>query len=240
MQAGYRAWRCAGAAWQPPGATNPVPDYKDAITLTDSAPLLLQTDQCVWSGVNWGIDLAVLPAAAVPRPGTSSPYQILLGEAFASLDARVRRGHLVPLAAEGTLDVRHGTDWLTPLMVRLMKLPAAGRGQRVRLDVTPFGADVEWTRRIGSSVLRTRQRAVGPLLVESNGIGCVAFALEVEDGALLYRQVSMRVAGILVPSFVRPRVSARVSPAAEGWRVEVAVTWRDHLVCRYAGVLGVA
>jgi len=179
-------------------------------------------------------------AAAVAGPVTTSPYQILLGEDFASLDAGVRRGHLTPLAAEGTLDVHHGTEWLTPLMVRLLKLPAAGRGQRVRLDVTPIGADVEWTRRIGSSMLRTRQRAVGSRLVEHHGIGCVAFALEVEDGALLYRQVSMHVAGIAVPSMVRPRVSARVSQAGEGWRVEVAVTWRGRLVCRYAGVLRAA
>jgi hypothetical protein len=175
----------------------------------------------------------------VSGAGTSSPYQILLGEAFASLDAQVRRCHLAPLAAEGTLDVRHGAEWLTPLLVRLMRLPAAGRGQRVRLDVTPTGAGLEWTRRIGSSVLRTRQRVAGALLVEDHGIGCVAFALKVEDGALLYRQVWMRVAGILVPSFIRPRVSARVSPAARGWRVEVAVTWRGHLVCGYAGVLEV-
>jgi hypothetical protein len=153
------------------------------------------------------------------------------------LDAGVRRGHQPPLAAEGTLDVQHGTAWLTPVMIRLMKLPAAGRGQRVRLDVTAIGGDVEWTRRIGPSMLRTRQRAVGSRLVEYHGRGCVAFALEIEDGTLVYRQVSMRVAGIPVPSMVSPRVSARVSPAAGGWRVEVAVTWRGRLVCRYAGAL---
>lgn len=149
----------------------------------------------------------------------------------------MQQAHLVPLAAEGTLDVRHGTGWLTPLLVHLMKLPAAGRGQPVRLDVTSVGADVRWTRRIGRSVLRTRQRAVGSLLVERHGIGRVSFALDVEAGALLYRQVSMDIAGIPVPSFVRPVVSARVSAASGGWRVEVAVTWRGSLVCCYAGVL---
>lgn len=180
----------------------------------------------------------MLLAAAVPGPETGSPYQALLADAFAALDASVRRAHSVPLAADGTLDVTHGTEWPTPLMVRLMRLPAAGLGQHVQLQVIPIGGRVEWTRRIGSSVLRTRQRAEGPLLVEYNGIGRVTFALDVEDGALLYRQVSMQVAGIPVPSFVRPRVSARVSSADRGWRVEVVVTWRRHFVCRYAGVLG--
>lgn len=167
----------------------------------------------------------------------AAPCQILLGEAFASLEAGVQRGHLAPLSAEGTLDVEHGAWWLTPLFVRLMTLPAAGKGQPVRLEVTPLGAGVEWTRRIGSSILRTRQRAEGSLLVERHGLGRVAFALDAKEGALMYRQVSMRVAGIPVPSFLSPRVSGCASPAALGWHIDVAVTWRGRLVCRYAGVL---
>ena len=176
-------------------------------------------------------------AVATSRPETGAPCQILLGEAFAALDPNVRRGQLAPLAAEGTVDVEHGGGWLTPWMIRLMKLPGAGRAQRVRLDVTPIGAAVEWRRRIGSSVLTTRQRAIGALLIERNGIGSVAFGLHVEDGTLLYRQMSMRVAGVPIPAWVSPHVSARVSSAAAGWRIEVAVTWRDRLVCRYAGCL---
>lgn len=164
-----------------------------------------------------------------------SPYQAILGDAFASLHEDVRRAHLAPLAAEGVLDVEHGSHWLAPLMIRLMRLPAAGHGQPVRLEVAPIGAEVAWMRQIGSSVLRTRQRAKGSRLVERNGLGEVAFALEVEDGALLYRQISTRVAGIVIPSSISPRVRAWVSPAAEGWRVDVTVTWRTHLLCRYAG-----
>lgn len=176
-------------------------------------------------------------AVTRPTPEGGAPSQILLGEAFASLPANVRRGQRAPLAAEGTVDVEHGEGWLTSWMIRLMNLPRAGREQRVRLDVTPVDAGVEWTRRIGSSVLTTRQRAIGAQLIERNGIGSVAFWLHVEDGTLLYRQRSMRVAGLPIPASVSPRVSARVSSAAVGWRVEVAVTWRDRLVCRYAGCL---
>jgi hypothetical protein len=152
--------------------------------------------------------------------------------------ANVQRAHLAPLTAEGAVDVEHGSQWLAPLMIRLMKLPGAGRGQHVRLDVVVVGAEVEWKRRIGSSVLRTRQKAIGSRLLERSGIGCVAFELAVEDGALVYRQVSMRVAGIQIPSSMSPRVEARVSSAATGWHVEVVVTWRTHLLCRYAGVVG--
>jgi hypothetical protein len=65
-----------------------------------------------------------MAASALPDPVASSPYQLILGEAFASLHAHVQRAHLAPLA---------------------------GRGQHVRLEVTAIGADVEWVRRIGSS-----------------------------------------------------------------------------------------
>jgi hypothetical protein len=166
-----------------------------------------------------------------------APYRTLLGEAFDFLPANVRRAHQVPLVAEGTLDVEHGTHWLAPLLIQLMKLPVAGRGQRVRLELIAAGADVQWMRQIGSSVLRTRQRAIGRRLVEYNGIGWIAFELAVVDDSLLYRQRSVGVGRLVIPSRIGPHVRARVSPAAIGWRIEVTVTWRTHLVCHYEGIL---
>ena len=120
-------------------------------------------------------------------------------------------------------------------MIWLMKLPAAGPRQPVRLDVAEDGPELVWTRRIGASILRTRQRASGSRLVERSGLGRVSFDLAVEDGALLYRQSSIHFAGLPVPSSLSPRVGAVVSATAEGWRVAVTVTWRGRIVCRYAG-----
>ena len=166
-----------------------------------------------------------------------TPYEIVLGEAFASLHAHVQRAHLPPLRAEGTIDVEHGAGWLARPMIWLMKLPAAGRRQAVRLDVAGDGSELVWTRRIGRSLLRTRQRASGSRLVERSGLGRIAFDLAVEDGALLYRQSSIHIAGLRVPSSLSPIVRAVVSATAEGWRVVVTVTWRGRMVCRYAGTL---
>lgn len=98
------------------------------------------------------------------------------------------------------MDVEHGPGWLTRPMIWLMKLPAAGPGQPVRLDVARDGAELVWTRRIGGSTLRTRQRAAGSRLVERSGLGRVSFDLAVEDGALVYRQSSIQVAGLPIPS----------------------------------------
>ena len=166
-----------------------------------------------------------------------SPYEAVLGEAFASLHGHVRRAHLPPLRAEGTIDVEHGPGWLVRALVWLMTLPAAGLCQPVRLDVTEDGSELVWTRRIGGSILRTRQRASGSRLVERSGLGRVTFDLAVEGGALLYRQSSIHIAGLPVPSSLGPRVEALVSATAEGWRVAVTVTWRGAIVCRYAGTI---
>ena len=169
-----------------------------------------------------------------------SPYEDVLGDAFASLDAAVRRAHLAPLAACGTFDVEHGSHPLTAALVALMQLPAAGRAQPVRLDVTATDRELLWMRQIGSTVLRTRQEAHGRRIVEQHHIGRIAFELDVENGALVYRQVAISAAGVPLPGFLIPHVHARVSPAGGGWRVEVAVTWRRHLVCRYSGVMEAA
>jgi hypothetical protein len=161
----------------------------------------------------------------------------VLGTAFASLHVHVRRAHVPPLHAEGTIDVEHGPGWLPRAMIWFMKLPAAGPRQPVWLDVAENGSELVWTRRLGGSILRTRQRASGSRLVERSGLGRVSFDLAVEDGALLYRQSSIHVAGLPVSSSLGPRVEAVVGPTADGWRVAVTVTWRGRLVCRYAGTV---
>ena len=142
-----------------------------------------------------------------------------------------------PLRAEGTIDVEHGMGWLVPPMIWLMKLPKAGLDQPVRLEVTGDGSELVWTRRIGRAILRTRQHARGARIAERSGLGCVTFDIAVKDGALVYRQASIQIAGLPVPAVLGPRVSAVVSPTAEGWHVTVTVNWRGWLLCRYAGAI---
>ena len=169
-----------------------------------------------------------------------SPYEAALGGAFETLPSEVQRAHVAPLVAVGTLDVDHGTHWMTPTLVKLFKLPNAGEAQRVQLEVTARGKELFWARRIGAVSLRTRQRAAGPRIVERAGLGTIAFDVAVRDGALVYQQCGLRLAGLPIPRFVAPFVSARVSAVSGGWQIEVRVTWRAHLVCRYAGRMSVA
>jgi hypothetical protein len=165
------------------------------------------------------------------------PYARILGEAYWSLHPAVRRAHEAPLSARGTLAVEHGRQWWTPLLVHVMRLPAAGAGQPVRLEVRSSEARLAWVRQIGSSPLRTVQFAEGPRLVEQSGIGRVTFDLTVREGALLYCQHAFHVAGLRVPRAIAPDMQASVAAAEDGWCVSVEVSWRGSLVCRYTGII---
>jgi hypothetical protein len=179
----------------------------------------------------------VLAHAVTSERSVCSPYQQILGQAFELLHPNVREAHLAPLVGKGQLDVLHGTFWLAPLLVGLMKLPAAGKEQPVKLSVAANDRNVEWNRSIGKSILRTYQHADGCRLVERNGPGSVSFELDIVDGALHYKQASMKLAGLTIPKGIMPRVAGVVGPTKFGWRVEVSVTWRGHLICRYGGEL---
>lgn len=173
-----------------------------------------------------------------------SPYQAILGEAFETLHPNVRRAHTVPLSAEGTFDVVHGTHRITRILVALMTLPAAGQRVPVTLRVA-FGPartkagppTLRWERRIGRTPLCTHQHAHRGFLVEENGPGRLVFSLRAANGCLLYEQAALCFFFLRVPSVLSPRVRARVSPDPEGWHVDVRVEWHGHLICRYAGTM---
>ena len=170
----------------------------------------------------------------MPLGAAANPYRSILGDGFASLHPHVRHAHSAPLVAAGTLDVEHGAHWSTPLLVRSLSLPPRGT-QPVRLEIVDAGHDLRWSRRIGTTALETLQRADGRLLIERHGLGHITFRLDVRNGALHYTQDGFFVAGLRVPRPVSPWVCADVTATPEGWRVDVTVTWRARLVCRYAG-----
>ena len=90
-----------------------------------------------------------LMTAAVGTAG--SPYYAALDRAFEGLDPEVRRAHIAPLVAVGSVDVEHGSHWLARRLVTALKLPSAGPAQPVRLEVTAEGDELLWSRRIGSA-----------------------------------------------------------------------------------------
>jgi hypothetical protein len=174
------------------------------------------------------------------RPRALSPYEVILGTDYDTLHPNVRAAHEPPLEAVGVFDVVHGAHPLGRVLVPVMKLPAAGNGQPVRLRVTACVADgaesiLRWSRQIGGTPLETRQRAWRGLLVEEAAASRIHFALRATCGALQYEHVALRLCGMPLPAFVSPRVRACVSPEVDGWSVDVIVEWRQRLICRYGG-----
>jgi hypothetical protein len=173
----------------------------------------------------------------------SSPYHDVLGQTYSRLHPHVRLAHEAPLDAVGAVDVRHGRHPLTPFFVRAMHLPAEGHGQPVLLTVTLDDAPsatgaplMRWSRRIGATLLATRQFSRNRRLVEAMGPGSVEFELCVDDeGSLLYHHAASRFLRLPLPRALAPRVRARVAAAPQGWHVDVTVEWRTHLICAYAG-----
>jgi hypothetical protein len=170
-----------------------------------------------------------------------SLYELLLGHEYGRVHPRVRRAHEPPLRGTGEIDVVHGDHPLAPFLVRLMKLPAAGRAKAVSLRVdascSPDASTptLTWMRQIGECRLETRQFMRHGLLVETAGLSRVAFALRVSDGGIDYEQREACVAGIRLPAAFAPRVRARVDIDPDGWSVDVTVDWRGSLICRYWG-----
>ena len=123
-----------------------------------------------------GCDKLSNVGSALPARRSCSPYEVVLGEAFASLHAHVRRAHLPPLRAEGTIDVEHGTGWLARPMIwvdeasrRGAPSSGAARRRRGRLGV--------WCGRaasVGQFSGRVNARS-GSRLVERSGLGRVSF-----------------------------------------------------------------
>ena len=178
--------------------------------------------------------------SGIGAPRFVSLYRDLLGPTYDALHPHVRLAHEAPLRATGTLDVFHGSHRLGAVLVRLMHLPDAGSSRPVVLTLSaPPGprtpSTLHWSRQIGTTRLETQQFARGGLLAEQHGAGRITFVLTVADGALVYEQAAFHVLGIPVGAAIAPSVHARVSPAVDGWSVDVNVHWRGHLVCRYAG-----
>ena len=167
-------------------------------------------------------------------------YRTVLGAAFDALHPHVQEAHTAPIRATGTMDVVHGVHRFTRLFAAVFRLPAAGRSQIVTLDVTEEARaagrfEMRWNRVIGKWTLRSKQTARRGLLIEQHWPARIAFALREDAGSLVYEQRSIRVMQVPLWSGAAPQVRAEASPAARGWRVVVEVSWRGHLICRYAG-----
>jgi hypothetical protein len=143
-------------------------------------------------------------------------YPRLMGTAWTTLDEAVRRTHLDggSFQGGGVFRVRRGTGLLARLLLRIARLPSEAEAVHTRLVVTPLGSAEKWVRTFGNATWETTQvEEAGQILSERRGAIELRFRLEVEDGALIYRQVGAAVRlgrlAIPFPRWCRPLLEAR-------------------------------
>jgi uncharacterized protein DUF4166 len=156
-------------------------------------------------------------------------YERLVGEGWGGLDEPVRRFHLCARGA-GLFAVRRGEGRVARVVARLMRLPEVGEAVPLRLSVEPHESGERWRRNFAGKEFVTEQSEhTGTLLLERTGPFELLFRLNVEGGALAYRNESaaLRAGGLRVrlPPWLAPRVEAWERADEEGGvRVSVCVT----------------
>ncbi len=144
-------------------------------------------------------------------------YQELLPRDFEQLPAALRAFHSAPGGgtASGTVEVRRESGWLA----RLIGFPSSGTGLPLRLQVIAKGDQEVWIRRFGKTVLQSRQRKEGDLLVESMGPVRIFFRIFADRTGMRFQSQRARLWILPIPF----RVEAQVWGTDSSWDFRVAI-----------------
>lgn len=176
-----------------------------------------------------------------------SLYRSVLGEDFGDLAPVLQRFHGAAAGsrARGILRVERGRGPLARFACLCMGAPAPGDAVPVDMivEVDPSGRE-RWVRSFAGSPMVTRQWRRGDRLVEALGPCALAFELEREGTAMVFRQRACRMLGIPWPLALAPVIEARVDQVAVGddatWEVDVTIALPlIGRVLAYAGTMRV-
>lgn len=140
-------------------------------------------------------------------------FRQLLGEAIDTAAPCVRRLHHRPGTAvyRGAVVVERGRGALSRLMGWSTGLPPGGEGP-IEVEIIAAEGRERWTRRVGGRAMASRLWAHDGLLCERLGAATFGFRLRVEEGAIRWRVVRVRVFGLLpLPAAWFAGVDARES-----------------------------
>lgn len=175
---------------------------------------------------------------------TSSLYPRIVGPAWANLSEPVQRLHAGALQGAGKFTVRHGERGTARLLVRLLRLPAAGVDIPVKLSVTTHKSGERWHRTFGGGTpFVTEQRAgESGLMIERIGRAEVCYRLEIVGGALFYRQTGTKLCigplRLPLPRWLAPRIAARESALPEEKSTHISVEVSLPLIGRLIAYKG--
>jgi hypothetical protein len=174
-----------------------------------------------------------------------SPFERILGDAFAHLAEPLRRFHSLDreVTARGRADITVDPGILPWLICALAGLPRAGRDVPVEVRFSPDGRGRErWYRRFADrryqSELNATESDHPPLLIEQLGAATLYFRLVRRDKDLEWSLVRWRLLGIPLPGWTLPRATSMES--ADGGRIvfdiDAAFPIVGHVI-RYRGWL---
>jgi hypothetical protein len=157
-------------------------------------------------------------------------YPGLLCPEWTPLAEPIQRAHCngTPVRAHGTFSIRHGPGRLARIVAIVLRLPDEANAVSTELTIIPEDDGERWERSFKGRRLTTRQYATRDgLLAERFGLLELRFALEVDDGALVYLQgrASIRLGPVRLnlPRWLAPRVSGREEAAGQQSRVQIEV-----------------
>jgi len=166
-----------------------------------------------------------------------------LGEAFATLPARVRDLHRANghHRYRGVATVVRGHGVLSRLFGWATSLPPSTAQTPIEVDIAADADTETWTRRFGAHSMRSRLWLDDALLRERLGLVTFGFALSASGGVLRWHVREARVFGIPLPARWFCGVRALESEADGRYRFEVEASFplAGELV-RYEGWLAAA
>lgn len=213
--------------WRPAPGARPCTDELD---LADFAPLFgrFQIATGVWQ----------------EQPDKQPLYRDILGPAFGRLPAAVAAMHDVESekTVSGRATVERGTGWLSKLMARFARLPPANDDGPISVTFRREGDREIWERRYGSNAMRSTLRAgVGKwrhLLTEQFGPIAFGFAVVADQHSLRLILRKWSVAGLPLPVWLAPRITAAETEENGVFHFDVTVTDRiAGPIVRYRGWL---
>ena len=166
-----------------------------------------------------------------PAQQNASLYPRIVGTAWANLSEPVQRLHTGAFEGAGKFTVRHGESSPARLLIKLLRLPAAGVDIPVKLSVITQKSGERWERTFGGGTpFVTEQRAGDSgLMIERIGWAEIRYRLEIAGGALFYRQTGTKLCvgplRLPLPRSLAPRIAARESAIDEtSTHISVEVT----------------
>jgi hypothetical protein len=169
----------------------------------------------------------------------------LLGTAYDSLPVTIRTAHDVRcvLVLEGRADATGPENMITSIFSRLFRFPRHGTDMPLRVEMRSEDDGSEtWTRIYPDVTMRSNLRNVDPSTQQLDEVfGPIAIRLQwkATQADLTLSAIGARLFGIPLPSFLRPRSTARESVGNDGlFRFDVEITMPlIGPIVRYSGHL---